>query len=65
MTLREIREAYEKNYQELLTVILEMGGESNIVFHKKKKTFLYEKLRQFQRTEHWLTRMEEMVSEEA
>jgi hypothetical protein len=64
MTLKEIREAYEKNYQEILTVILEMGGEGNIVYHKKKNTPEYQKLRQLQRTEHWLTKMEEMVAEE-
>ena len=65
MTLREIREAYETNYQEILTIIMEMGGEGNIVYHKKKNTPQYQKLRQLQKAEHWLTKMEEMVSEEA
>ena len=61
MTLREIREAYEKNYQEIQTVITEMGGEGNIVYHKKDNTLLDQKLRKLQRTEHWLTKLEESV----
>ena len=64
MIRRDIREAYDKNYHEILTVILEMGGEQNIVYHKKNNTALYQKLRRLQRTEHWLTKMEEMVSEQ-
>jgi hypothetical protein len=41
-----------------------MGGEGNIVYHKKKNSPQYQKLQQFQRTEHWLTKMEEIVAEE-
>ena len=62
MTRREIREAYQKNYQEILAVIGEMGGEANIIYHKKDNTPLYQKLCTLQRTEHWLNKMEELAS---
>jgi hypothetical protein len=62
MTRREIREAYQKNYREILAVILEMGGEVNIIYHKKDNTPLYKKLCTLQRTEHWLNKMEEPAS---
>ena len=62
MTLPEIRHAYDKNYQELLTVIQEMGGEGNIPNHKARKTRLFLKLRKLQRTEHQLSKLEESHS---
>ncbi len=62
MTLPEIRNAYDKNYRELLTVIQEMGGEGNISYHKTKRTRLFLKLRKLQRTEHHLSKLEETLS---
>ncbi len=62
MTLLEIRQAYDKNYQELLTVIQEIGGEGNISHHKARKTRLFLKLRKLQRTEHHLSKLEETFS---
>jgi len=62
MTLLEIRQAYDENYQELLTVIQKMGGEGNIPQHKARKTRLFLKLRKLQRTEHHLSKVEETLS---
>jgi len=62
MTLPEIRQAYDKNYHELLAVIQEMGGEGNISYHKTKKTRLFLKLRKLQQTEHQLSKLEESLS---
>ena len=63
MTIREIREAYDKNYQEILRVITEMGGDANISYHRKKRTRLYLKLRNLQRIEHRLSHLEEALAE--
>ncbi len=61
MTLREIREAYDQNYQLILEVIGEMGGENKIAEHREKRTPLFQKLRQLQRIEHQLSDMEESL----
>lgn len=63
MTLHEIREAYDQNYRKILEVIMEMGGDANISYHRKKRTRLYLKLRNLQRIEHQLTHLEEALSE--
>jgi hypothetical protein len=63
MTLREIREAYDENYKKMLKLILEMGGEKNIQYHRENRTPLYKKLLQLQRVEHHLSTMEETISE--
>ena len=63
MTLREIREAYDENYQKLLKIILEMGGEKNIPYHRENRTPLYLELQQLQGIEHRLSTMEESLSE--
>jgi len=65
MTLREIREAYDKNYEELLRVIFEMGGEKYIEEHRKKQSPLYKKLQYLQRVEHRLSQLEELISDSA
>jgi hypothetical protein len=44
-----------------MTVIMEMGGEENIVYHEKDNTPLYQKLRKLKRTEYWLTKREESM----
>jgi len=62
MGRNEIRKAYDKNYREMLEVIQEIGGENNIPYHRIKKTRLYQKLRELQKTEHRLTKMEESLS---
>jgi phosphotransferase system IIB component len=62
MSLPEIRKAYDKNYQEMLAVIQEIGGEKNIVYHKINKSRLYQKLRKLQKIEHRLSKMEESLS---
>jgi hypothetical protein len=61
MTLREIRSAYERNYRLMVETIMEMGGEKKIAEHREKKTSLFRKLRQLQRTEHQLSDMEESI----
>ena len=58
MTLHEIREAYDRNYHEMLKIIDQMGGELNIQIHQTKRTALYLKLRKLQRREHQLDQME-------
>jgi len=62
MTLREIREAYDQNYREILQIIMEMGGETNIAFHRKRKTRLFVKLRNLQRIEHRLSNLEDSIN---
>lgn len=62
MGRNEIRKAYDKNYQEMLEVIRKIGGENNIPDHRIKKTRLYQKLRELQKNEHRLTKMEESLS---
>ena len=63
MTLHEIRQAYEDNYLEIQAVIEEMGGEGNVIYHKKDNTVLYRKLRKLQQTEHRLNQLEETLCE--
>ncbi len=54
MTRREIREAYDRTYQQMQEIISEMGGEQKIPAHRKRKTRLYVKLRKLQQIEHRL-----------
>jgi len=61
MTLQKIREAYDRNYQEMLKIIDQMGGELNIQIHRSKQTSLYLKLRKLQRREHQLDRLESQM----
>ena len=61
MNLREIREAYQQNYLEIQAIIAEMGGEGNILFHRKENSPLYRKLRKLQQAEHRLNRLEEAL----
>jgi HPt (histidine-containing phosphotransfer) domain-containing protein len=61
MTLREIRQAYDKNYWEMLRIIDQMGGELNIQIHRTKRSALYLKLRKLQRREHQLDRLESQM----
>jgi len=63
MTLHEIRRAYEENYQAIRAVIEEMGGEGNLIYHRKDNTVLYRKLRKLQQTEHRLNQLEESLCE--
>ncbi|NOQ97790.1 MAG: hypothetical protein GQ561_06465 [Calditrichae bacterium] len=65
MTIFEIREAYDENYQKMLEIILEMGGEKNIQYHRRNRTPLYQKLQQLQHVEHRLSTMEESLAETA
>jgi L-rhamnose mutarotase len=62
MSLPEIRKAYDQNYQEMLEVIHEMGGEKNIIYHRRNKSRLYQKLLKLQKIEHHLSKMEESLS---
>ncbi len=63
MTLQKIRKVYEQNYQKMLEIITEMGGEKNIKYHREKKTPLFRKLRELQRVEHRLSDMESHLAE--
>lgn len=60
-TLKEIREAYDKNYREMLEIIQKMGGDGQIKFHRKNQTPLYRALRALQKKEHFLAEMEAKV----
>ena len=63
MTRQEIREAYDENYRKMLKLILEMGGEKNIQYHRENQTPLYLELQKLQSVEHRLSTMEESLSE--
>ncbi|RMG62035.1 MAG: hypothetical protein D6715_12645 [Calditrichaeota bacterium] len=56
--LREIRQAYEENYRQMLEVIQQMGGDHQIKFHRSRKTALYRRLKELQRREHHLDQLE-------
>jgi len=58
MTLHRIRKAYDENYNKILHTIQKMGGDSNIKTHRKKRTALYHSLKQLQKKEHYLDRLE-------
>lgn len=58
MTLHKIRKAYDDNYGKILRTIQKMGGDSNIKTHRRKKTALYQTLKQLQKKEHYLDKME-------
>jgi len=61
MTLKEIREAYDQNYHEMLKVIYAMGGDDQIRKHRHLKTPLYQRLRMLQRREHQLANLEDRL----
>ncbi len=58
MDLQKIREEYDQNYQEIIATIDRMGGETKIKYHRKRRTPLYLKLKELQRREHYLDRLE-------
>ena len=58
MTLNSIRKAYDDNYLKMIKIIQKMGGENKIKFHRKKRTTLYQTLRQLQKKEHYLNELE-------
>ncbi|RMF60268.1 MAG: hypothetical protein D6748_04510 [Calditrichaeota bacterium] len=57
-SLRQIRKAYEENYQKMQEIIQQMGGDQYIKEHRKSQSPLYRKLRELQRKEHMLDEME-------
>ncbi len=61
MHLHHIRKEYEKNYNEMLKVIAQMGGDDKIKFHRKHRTPLYQKLQQLQKREHYLDQLENKI----
>lgn len=58
MDLQKIREEYDQNYQQIIDTIDRMGGETKIKYHRKRRTPLYQKLKELQRREHYLDRLE-------
>ncbi len=56
--LVEVRRAYEENYHQMLEVIRQMGGDSQIKYHRQRNTRLYRKLKELQRREHYLDQLE-------
>lgn len=58
MTLNKIRKAYDDNYDKILRTIQKMGGDCNIKNHRKKRTALYQLLKQLQKKEHYLNELE-------
>ena len=63
MTLQKIRKVYEQNYQKMLEIITEMGGDKNIKYHREQKTPLFRELRELQREERRLSDMESHLAE--
>jgi hypothetical protein len=61
MTLKDIREEYEKNYNEICHVIEQMGGDGFINLHKRHNTKLYKRLRELQKKEHYLDYLENQL----
>lgn len=61
MTLKDIREEYEKNYREICRVIEQMGGDEFISLHKRHGTHLYKRLRELQKKEHYLDYLENQL----
>lgn len=60
--LYNIRKEYEDNYRQMLEVIRQMGGDGQIKFHRKNRTPLYRKLKELQRKEHYLDKLENRLS---
>lgn len=58
MQLVQVRREYDQNYREMLRIIQEMGGDENILHHKKIRSPLYFKLRKLQKREHQLDALE-------
>lgn len=56
--LREVRKEYDETYRQMVSVIRQMGGESNIWEHRQQKTALYRKLCKLQQREHYLNNLE-------
>ena len=54
----QVRQAYEENYQQILTIIQEMGGDEQIKEHRRRQSSLYRRLRELQKHEHYLDSME-------
>ena len=57
-SLNQVRQAYDENYQKIISVIQEMGGDDSIKSHRKEKSKLYRTLRELQRHEHYLDELE-------
>ena len=57
-SLSEIRRAYDENYRKMVEIIQQMGGDQQIKLHRKLNTPLYRKLRELQRREHFLDKLE-------
>jgi hypothetical protein len=64
MELQKIRREYDQNYQKIIEIINQMGGETKIKFHRKSKTPLYQKLKELQRREHYLDNLESKYVEQ-
>lgn len=61
-SLNQIRREYEENYQRILNVISEMGGDDRIKEHRKQQSRLYRQLRELQRREHQLDALENRLN---
>ena len=64
MDLQKIRQDYDQNYQKILDTIDRMGGEKKIKYHRKRRTTLYQKLKQLQQREHYLDRLETKLQDQ-
>ena len=64
-SLSQVRQAYEDNYQMIIGVIQEMGGNENIKEHRREQSRLYRRLKDLQRREHQLDALEtQMVNKQ-
>ncbi|GAB4328921.1 MAG: hypothetical protein Kow0037_03640 [Calditrichia bacterium] len=58
MNIRQIRQEYDSNYRQMVQLIQQMGGERQIIYHRKKNSHLYKKLRMLQMREKMLDEAE-------
>ncbi|HFB68093.1 MAG TPA: hypothetical protein ENJ66_03960 [Calditrichae bacterium] len=56
--LIDVRRAYAENYNKMQEIIRQMGGDSQIKYHRQRNTRLYRKLKELQRREHYLDQLE-------
>lgn len=57
-SLNQVRQAYDENYEKILKIIEQMGGDDGIKSHRKEQSKLYRTLKDLQRHEHYLDELE-------
>ena len=64
MALQDIHQEYDRNYQRMIEIITQMGGDGNIKYHREMNTPLYQELRKLQLNEHRLSALEDKFKNE-